>query len=131
MALEMALWRAGDNRLSRITPSMIGLESELETYIASDPSVLGTTLLIFGRQVPTTHGGFVDLVGLDETGAVHVLELKRHKTPRDVTAQALDYGSWAHSLSRSDIVAIWSTYNQAKPFEEAFADLFGQAPRKI
>lgn len=128
MALEMGLWRADGNKLSRITPSAIGLESELETYIASDSTMLGTTLLIFGRQVPTAHGGYIDLLGLDETGTVHVLELKRDKTPRDVTAQALDYGSWVATLSRADIVGIWNTYNTLTPFEEAFADTFGEAP---
>lgn len=128
MALEMGLWRADGKKLARITPTAIGLESQLETYIESDPSILGQTLLIIGRQVPTAHGGFIDLLALDESGTVHVLELKRDKTPRDVTAQALDYGSWVSTLSRSDLVAIWGGYRSELAFEEAFADTFGEAP---
>ncbi len=128
MALEMGLWRADGERLSRITPTAIELESQLETYIESDPSILGQTLLIIGRQVPTAHGGFIDLLALDETGTVHILELKRDKTPRDVTAQALDYGSWVSTLSRSDLVAIWGGYRSERAFEEAFAEAFGDAP---
>ncbi|MBE7326041.1 DUF91 domain-containing protein [Nocardioides sp. Y6] len=128
MALEMGLWRADGSKLERIEPTSIGLESQLETYIESDPTMLGTSLLLIGRQVPTAHGGYVDLLAVDETGTVHVLELKRDKTPRDVTAQALDYGSWVSTLSRGDIVAIWNSYKPHKPFEVAFAEAFGDAP---
>lgn len=128
MALEMGLWRADGDKLARVTPTAIGLELQLETYIESDPSVLGQMLLIIGRQVATAHGGFIDLLALDETGTVHVLELKRDKTPRDVTAQALDYGSWVSTLSRADLAAIWSSYKPSVAFEEAFADTFGGAP---
>ncbi|MFS3128089.1 hypothetical protein ACLM5J_06760 [Nocardioides sp. Bht2] len=128
MALEMGLWRADGDKLSRITPSAVGLESQLEAYIESDPTLLGQPLLIVGRQVPTAHGGFVDLLAIDGEGVVHVLELKRDKTPRDVVAQALDYGSWVSTLSRSDIVGIFEKYKPGLAFEEAFAESFGEAP---
>lgn len=55
--------------------------------------MLGETLLIVGRLVPTAHGGVIDLLAIDETAAVNVIEPKRDKTPLDVTAQTLDYGS--------------------------------------
>ncbi|MEO5318885.1 hypothetical protein ACFVVC_02400 [Pseudarthrobacter sp. NPDC058196] len=125
MAVEMGLWRAEGGQLSRIVPTSIGLESQLEGYIESDPSVLGEPLLVIGRQVPTAHGGFVDLLALDETASLHVIELKRDKTPRDVAAQTLDYGSWAATLGRSDIDNIFATYRPGLALEEAFADRFG------
>lgn len=129
MALEMGLWRADGDKLSRITPTAVGLELQLENYIESDPSMLGEGLLIVGRQVPTGHGGFIDLLAVDEAGTVHVIELKRDKTPRDVTAQALDYGSWVSTLGRADIIDIFATYTKgALAFEEAFADEFGEPP---
>lgn len=125
MAVEMGLWRAEGGQLSRIVPVSIGLESQLEGYIESDPSVLGEPLLVIGRQVPTAHGGFVDLLALDETASLHVIELKRDKTPRDVAAQTLDYGSWAATLGRSHIDNIFATYRPGLALEEAFADRFG------
>ena len=126
MAVEMGLWRADGDKLSRIVPTPIGLESQLENYIESDPTMLGTTLLVIGRQVPTAHGGFIDLLALDETAAVHVIELKRDKTPRDVTAQALDYGSWVSGLSRAEIHAIFEAYKPDIALEEAFAERFSE-----
>lgn len=128
MALEMGLWRADGDKLSRITPTAVGLESQLENYIESDPAMLGEGLLVVGRQVPTAHGGFIDLLAVDDSGTVHVIELKRDKTPRDVTAQTIDYGSWVSTLGRSDIVDIFAAYKPGVPFEEAFAEQFGEAP---
>lgn len=126
MAVEMGLWRADGDKLSRIVPTSIGLESQLESYIESDPSMLGGQLLIIGRQVPTAHGGFIDLLALDEMAAVHVIELKRDKTPRDVTAQALDYGSWVAGLGRVDVQAIFEAYKPGAALEEAFAECFNE-----
>lgn len=51
MGMEMGLWRADGDHLTRITPTAIGLEAHLESYIESDPTMLGETLLIIGRQV--------------------------------------------------------------------------------
>ena len=65
-------------------------EERLEDLIEADPGVLGQPLLIVGRQVVTAHGKRIDLLGLDGDGALHILELKRDKTPRDVIAQVLD-----------------------------------------
>lgn len=122
----MGLWRADGDRLSRIVPTPIGLESHLEAYIESDPSMLGESLLVIGRQVPTAFGGFIDLLALDETAAIHVIELKRDKTPRDVTAQALDYGSWVAGLGRTEINAIFAAYSPGTALEEAFAECFNE-----
>lgn len=125
MGMEMGLWRADGDQLTRITPTAIGLESQLESYIESDPSMLGETLLIIGRQVPTAHGGFIDLLAVDETAAVHVIELKRDRTPRDVTAQTLDYGSWVATLGRAEITKIFANYRPGIALEEAFNEQFG------
>jgi len=44
-------------------------------------------------------GGIIDLLCIDESGNLIVVELKRDKTPREVTAQTLDYASWVDSLT--------------------------------
>ena len=128
MALEMGLWRAENDTLTKLTPSMVGLEARLEAYVESDPTILGQHLLVIGRQVPTAHGGFIDLLAIDSEGVVHVIELKRNKTPRDVTAQTLDYASWVATLGRADIVELFERYQPEKKFEEAFDHEFGDAP---
>ena len=88
--------------------------------------MLGETLLIIGRQVPTSFGGYIDLLALDDTAGAHVIELKRDKAPRDVTAQALDYGSWVSTLGRTDIQTIFEQYKPGVALEGAFAECFGE-----
>ncbi|MGW5075804.1 hypothetical protein [Rhodococcus sp. NPDC004095] len=76
----------------------------------------------------TTYGGRVDLLGIDASGGLHLLELKRDRTPRDVVAQVLDYGSWVQGLSDSDVRDIFDTYRRGSVdigFDEAFAKAFG------
>ena len=132
MAVEMRIWRADGNTLHPVEFSGIKLETQLETYLESDPAIMGATLLIVGRQVATAFGGYIDLLALDADGAVHVLELKRDRTPRDVTAQALDYGSWVSTLGREQILEIFSRYRPGLALEEAFAEQFGTAlPEEI
>jgi len=128
MTLEVGLWRADGTDLSRLTPSGIALESQLEDYIESDPALLSERLLLVGRQVATAQGGFIDLLAVDSEGVIHVIELKRNKTPRDVVAQTLDYGSWVGELSRAEVVDIFQNYQPGIAFEEAFAEFFGEAP---
>lgn len=65
---------------------------------------------MIGRQVLTSHGKYVDLLALDGDGAIHVLELKRDRTPRDVVAQTLDYGSWVQNLSHEDVLGFYAKY---------------------
>lgn len=127
MSVKMGIWRIDGRTLVPVAPSLVGLEQQLEDYIESDPTVLGQPLLILGRQVPTI-GGPLDLLAMDSTGAVHVIELKRDKTPRDVAAQVLDYGSWVAALGRDEVVELFSERHPSIEFDQAFADLFGEAP---
>ena len=97
MPVEMCLWLIDDEPV-RLVPSGVPTEKRLEELIEADPRILGEPLLIIGRQVPTAFGKFIDLLAVDAHGVLHVLELKRDKTPREVVAQALDYGSWVRRL---------------------------------
>lgn len=128
MTLEVGLWRADGTELSRITPTGVALESQLEDYIESDPTLLSEKLMLVGRQVATAHGGYIDLLAVDSEGTTHVIELKRDKTPRDVVAQTIDYGSWVSELGRAEIVEIFENYQPGVAFEETFAEFFGEAP---
>jgi hypothetical protein len=131
MPTEIALWRV-DQTPKRIEPSRMPLESRLEEIIESDPAMLGEPLLLIGRQVPTAYGKFIDLLGIDAEGSLHILELKRDRTPRDVVAQVLDYGSWIQDLSNEEVRDIFDHYQSARnrqhSFDQAFAVKFGVNP---
>ncbi len=100
-------------------------------WIEDNPLLLGQPLMIIGRQVPTAYGGFIDLLAVDREGVINVLELKRDKTPRDVVAQVLDYGSWVAGLDRDEIVEVFEAYKPGVSFDSAFAEVFGDTPDEI
>ena len=106
--------------------SPLDSEQRLEDMLAEDPSMTGTDLLIIGRQVQTGFEGVIDLLALDAEGRVHVLELKRDRTPRDVVAQTLDYGSWVKDLSLDELEQIYLDFGDGEThLDGAFAEHFG------
>ena len=86
MPEEVRLWKIqGGDTLCEIARSPLDLEARLEVWLERDISVLSQGLLAIGRQVETDFGGFIDLLCLDHAGDVVVVELKRDKTPREIT----------------------------------------------
>lgn len=80
------------------------MEIDLEEWLVDDIDLLEQNLLVIGRQVRTDYGGYIDLLCLDREGNTVAIELKRGQTPRDVTAQALDYASWVSKLSHDQLL---------------------------
>ncbi|WP_309127108.1 hypothetical protein [Microbacterium sp.] len=127
MPVEMRMWRIDGETPTPLLPAALPTESELHQFLKKDPSLLGIPLLVIGSEVPTPYGKRLDLLAVDGDGNLHVLELKRDKTPREVVAQVLDYGSWVSTLSRDDVIDIAEKY-LSEPFETAFEEVFGSAP---
>lgn len=127
MPVEMRMWRIDGDQPTPLSTAILPSESALEDFLEQDPSLLGVRLLVIGRQVRTPHGKLIDLLAMDGDGNLHVLELKRDKTPRDVVAQVLDYGSWVATLTRDDVIDLANDHLDG-PFEAAFEDVFGGTP---
>ena len=102
---KIRLWEIlPDQTPAEIKSSQTSLEEQLEDWLENDISVLDRNLLVIGRQVSTDFGGAIDLLCLDSAGNTVVVELKRGLTPREVTAQALDYASWVKGLSSKELM---------------------------
>lgn len=127
MAIELGLWRVDGPTPVRVTSRGMALEADLEALIEADPSILRPSLLIVGRQVLTDQGQFIDLLAIDDEGALHVVELKRDRTPREVVAQLLDYGSWVQSLTDQQVRDLYLLRN-GTALEQAWSDAFGTNP---
>jgi len=125
LAVEMAIWRMTDTVPRRLKLLPLDAEQRLEKMLAEDPSMSGIDLLVIGRQVRTGYGGYIDLLALDAEGRAHVLEIKRDRTPRDVVAQTLDYGSWVQGLGVEDLEQIYLDHHDGESdLGEAFAERF-------
>jgi hypothetical protein len=127
MPQQVRLWIvASGDQLVAVDQARLNLEGRLENWIERDPAIVETGLLMIGKQTPTGHGGFIDLLALDGNGDVVIIELKRDKTPREVVAQALDYASWTVDLSHDQISEMASGYlGDSGPLEVAFRRTFG------
>lgn len=132
MAVQHGIWKIGDKPEPL---SSIRLESELllEEQIVQDVSILNENWLLIGRQVYTDFGKYIDLLAMDGTGSIIIIELKKHKTPRDVVAQAIDYAAWVETLPSEKIVQIYNEFaskntNAAVSFDQAYLAKFGVSP---
>ena len=123
MALAMDLWQVKNDQLEPMNKISLNLEKRLKKWIFDDISLLGVDLLVLGQEIHTEYGGFIDILAIDEDGNLVIIELKRDKTPRDIIAQCLDYGTWVKDLSYEEIIGIYSSYmnlDLEKEFEEYF-----------
>lgn len=89
-----------------------GFESQLEALIEKNPHCLlqDEAIMMIGRQVVTNLGSVIDLVAVDKSGTLIVIELKRDRTPRETIAQALEYLSFAEDLSYEQLEGIFTNY---------------------
>ncbi|MCH7553879.1 MAG: hypothetical protein IIC82_07785 [Chloroflexi bacterium] len=96
----------GDVRVLRSVPfRQDHVEEDLQRWADANPHFLngGAPMISLGREIATTHGHWIDNLFLDGSGCVVVAELKRGRTPREVTGQLLDYAVFANDLTRDDI----------------------------
>jgi hypothetical protein len=127
MPQAIRIWEIKDNILYELPRPQINLEARLEQWLESDISMIADDFLVIGRQVRTDFDGYIDLLCLDSRGDTVIIELKRGRTPREVTAQSLNYASWVKGLSRESIGKIADEYlGERGPLEEAFRGRFGE-----
>jgi hypothetical protein len=127
MPIEVGIWRLG-NELERVIFSSIETENKLEMVLYNNMSILDSDLMVIGRQIPTAHGKFIDLLAIDSQGDLVVIEIKRNRTPCEVVAQILDYATWVQSLTYEQIAAYYSDANDGKRLEQAFSEKFEADP---
>ena len=129
MAVEFGIWRVDGESTSPVATSALENEARLEAILEQDPFMLGLdALLIIGRQVTTSFGTRIDLLAIDSQGTLYVIEVKKGRTPRDVVAQAFDYGYWVKSLSIEEVGTLYEQYHDSRSFEMAFRDCFDTDP---
>ena len=91
---EIAVWETDLNtysskKLPQLSPDT---EGHLEELLAREISLLESGLLLIGRQLGTPSGR-LDLLCVEQSGCIVVVELKRDRIPREAVAQAVDYAS--------------------------------------
>lgn len=105
--------------LEKAKTDTVDYEKDFEDWLENSPNVLldedEGSIIWIGRQVPASVGdaGFYpDLIGIDTSGDLVIVELKKGKTPREVIAQILEYAAWGSSLTYDDLNKIAIEYNK-------------------
>ncbi|HEX4805132.1 MAG TPA: hypothetical protein VFU94_04460 [Conexibacter sp.] len=120
MPVKFGLWRIDGGQAAHVPVETIASEERLERIIESRIEILGLgRLMPIGRQLISDYGKRLDLLAIDAQGDLYVIELKKDRTPRDVVAQALEYGFWVRDLSLQAIAELYER-NHDDAFESAF-----------
>ena len=86
--------------------------SNLQEWIAKEPSCLGEELLVIQKEFAgfaDTHER-LDLLALDKQGSLVLIENKFDDTGRDLTWQALKYASYCSGLSKENVRRIYQEF---------------------
>lgn len=130
MPTEMRLWRIEEGQPKPISGGTLDLESRLENWLRDDIGLVNDELLVIGQQVRTAYGGIIDLLAIDSSGNLVILELKKDRTPRDIVAQALDYASWVQDMGHDAVVSCASDFfdrvGMNRTLAQAFRDKFNE-----
>jgi len=124
MPIQHAIWKVG----GQPTPLNLGkLASEqvLEDIIVQEPGILSNEWMLIGRQEQTGFGGRIDLLAIAPDASLVLIELKRGRSPRELVAQALDYGFWVERLTTDKIAQIYQRFSGGGSLGIAFRARFG------
>ncbi len=125
MPVKFGLWRVDGASVEQVPTSGIATEERLEAIIEARVDILGLgNLFQIGRQTITDFGKRIDLLAIDAQGDLHVIELKKDRTPREVVAQTLEYGYWVQNLSFEAIRELYAKHHQGDDFDSAFTSHF-------
>lgn len=128
MATEIGVWQIENKELKRLDTNMVQAgrkeTEDLEKWIENNPIILGNNILIIGEQVRTKSGP-LDFLGIDKSGNLIIVELKRDKLPREALTQAIDYASDVASWDLdkiSEVCLKYSNENLEDYLNENFED---------
>ncbi len=123
MPIRTAIWRVGPEP-QPLAKSSLANEQVLEDMIVAAPQMLSDEWMLIGRQEDTGFGGRIDLLAIAPDGALVLIELKRDRTPREVVAQALDYGCWVEKLRAEDVDDIYRRFKPGRSLADDFHQRF-------
>lgn len=105
--LNQKIWNLENGK--EINTSIID-ENRLEKLIVSNVDIINPNWLLIGEQVHTNANKYIDLLCMEPDGDLVVVELKRDMTPREVTAQVIDYAASVSKYTMDDILNVYTRF---------------------
>ena len=124
MSISHTVWSL-DEKKPLQTASLID-EKELELLLRDNIEILNKGWLVISNQVKTDAGKFIDILCIDHDGDMVVVELKKDLTPREVTAQVIDYAASVSKMTAEEIAQLYLSFTNGKEtLNDAFQKKFG------
>jgi hypothetical protein len=101
------------------------LENYLQLHLTLHLSLLGLDLLIIGRQSRTPVRGVIDLLAIDATGIIYIIELKLNRAPPSVIGQVLAYRRSIKRVTKAELIHIAARAPLQIDLAKAFLRRFG------
>lgn len=90
---------------------------DIQEWIEKTPSILGEELLVIGKEVTLSSGKRLDLLCVDKSSALVVVELKRDDSGSAVEWQAIKYASYCSNFLADEIYKQLASYREISEYE--------------
>ncbi|WP_312465209.1 MmcB family DNA repair protein [Atlantibacter hermannii] len=101
--------------------SELGLRErfDIQEWIEKSPAILGNDLLVIGKEVVLASGKRLDLLCVNKSAALVIVELKRDDSGSSVEWQAIKYASYCSKLFPDEIFKLYAAYLKESEFDAA------------
>ena len=119
MSDELQLFRINpenrqSDRIEEVDFARLGFQErrDIQEWVASNPGILGDDLLIIGKEFSDFDrtNERLDLLAVDLTGRLVVIELKRDDSGADAHWQAIKYASYLQQATADKIIRVAAEY---------------------
>ena len=130
---QIKLWKVESDDVIKISKGPLDYEHRLEKWLIEDITILSQNLAVIGSQVVSPYGKKIDILAINSSGDLVIIEFKRNKPNREVIAQVLDSATWIKDLCYDELTNILNTYGKSeyKDIEEFFTATFNKKAKEI
>ena len=130
---QIKLWKVESDDVIKISKEPLDYEHRLEKWLIEDITILSQNLAVIGSQVVSPYGKKIDILAINSSGDLVIIEFKRNKPNREVIAQVLDSATWIKDLCYDELTNILNTYGKSeyKDIEEFFTATFNKKAKEI
>jgi hypothetical protein len=130
---QIKLWKIESDDVIKISKVHLDYEHRLEKWLIEDIAILSQNLAIIGCQVVSPYGKKIDILAINSSGDLVIIELKRDKPDHEVIAHVLDSATWIKELCYDELTNILNTYGKSeyKDIEEFFSATFHKNSKEI
>jgi len=130
---QIKLWKIESDDVIKISKEPLDYEHRLEKWLIEDITILSQNLAVIGSQVVSPYGKKIDILAINSSGDLVIIEFKRDKPNREVIAQVLDSATWIKDLCYDELTNILNTYGKSeyKDIEDFFTATFNKIAKEI